>query len=181
MRAIRIAGCLILVGVTVVVTLGLFWGGEVAAKTENRGPFRIKKLLPDIGSHPWAMTSGPCKVKAILAMEQVGKKRVPIVRLQGQVKASIDLVPGQSVDLTKQSMMPQIWCDEAVHEFHTVVSFAGYTFLPDKDTHLSFRVDLSKGYVFVTGFGKVRTPKGKTIELNAFKEGLVIGQPAKHR
>jgi len=68
---------------------------------------------------------------------------------------------------------PLHWSKGAVHEMAQNISFAGYTFEPEKDSVLTFRVEPDKGYVYVSGKGKV------TITLDDNQKGFVIGHPAK--
>ena len=84
------------------------------------------------------------------------------------------------------------WSKNAIHEIAESISFAGYTFAPEKESVLTFKVIPDKGYVYVSGNGEVTTPdKGKIIlgrksffciKWNLFcRKEIVIGHPSKLR
>jgi hypothetical protein len=73
---------------------------------------------------------------------------------------------------------PRLWSQGAIHEIAKTVAFAGYSFEPDTGSVLVFQVEPTKGYVHMSGQGKVTTPDGSTIILNDAKKGTVLGQPA---
>ena len=74
---------------------------------------------------------------------------------------------------------PLHWSKGAIHEMAENISFAGYSFEPQRDSVLTFRVEPDKGYVYVSGQGKLSTPKKTVITFSDSKKGLVIGNPVK--
>ena len=70
-----------------------------------------------------------------------------------------------------------VWTDGAVHEIEGPLTFAGYKFVPDPDGFLRFRVERTKGYVFVGGHGSVTPPGGAPLVLGPDQKGTVFGHP----
>jgi len=70
-----------------------------------------------------------------------------------------------------------IWSENAIHEITGKLSFAGYTIEPVPGASLTFKVDATKGYIFMEGCGKATTPDKKTIVLDKKNLGLIIGHP----
>ena len=74
---------------------------------------------------------------------------------------------------------PLHWSKGAIHEMAENISFAGYLFEPQRDSILTFRVEPDKGYVYVSGQGKLTTPDKTIITLSDSKKGLIIGNPVR--
>ena len=58
-----------------------------------------------------------------------------------------------------------LWCDRAKHTWIGTLAYRGYTFESSADDPLQFQVWKGRGYVYVKGTGRVRTPDHRTIEL----------------
>jgi hypothetical protein len=71
-----------------------------------------------------------------------------------------------------------IWSQGAIHRFRNDISFAQFQFKPAQGYDLSFKVEFTRGYVFVGGRGEVVTPAGETISLDDSKKDFVLGSPA---
>jgi hypothetical protein len=169
----------ILVFVAFLATLSVFasivFGKDSTAK---KGPMDITELLPPLSDNPFE--SMACDAKMTFRTSKKGKKGDIVVKMQGKLMFTQTLEMGQESRKKSDSQFePVLWCDGAIHIIADPLSFAGYSFEPKKNSTLTFRVELAKGYVFQGGNGKVRTHKGEIIELDPTKNGVVIGSPAK--
>jgi hypothetical protein len=59
----------------------------------------------------------------------------------------------------------EIWDDHAKHTWIGTLSYAGYTFESSASDPLQFQVEKNRGYVYLKGTGRVRTPDQKVIDL----------------
>jgi hypothetical protein len=169
----------VLVFITFLATLSVF-ASVVFSKdsTAKKGPLEITELLPPLSGSPFAEMG--CDAKITFRKAKKGKKGDIVVKMQGKLMFTQTLEMGQrSRKKSDDQFEPVLWCDGATHIIADPLSFAGYSFEPERNSTLTFRVELAKGYVFQGGNGKVRTPKGEFIELDPSKNGVVIGAPAK--
>jgi len=68
-----------------------------------------------------------------------------------------------------------LWTHGAIHEIEGPLTLAGYEITPDGNVPMVFRVDRKKGYVFVSGEGRVKPPGGAEMIFGAYQQGLAIG------
>ena len=87
--------------------------------------------------------------------------------------------PPLRADIKGNRMVLYIWSDKARHHIRKNLSFDGYEFRPEKDSQLTFEVDIKRGYVFVDGRGNVTLPSKEVLWLDSSKAGIVIGAPVK--
>lgn len=72
-------------------------------------------------------------------------------------------VRARSIGITGGQMV--IWDNQAKHTWIGTLSYAGYTFESSESDPLQFQVEKNKGYVYLKGTGKVRTPDQQVIDL----------------
>lgn len=70
-----------------------------------------------------------------------------------------------------------VWTQDALHEFDGPLTLAGFAFAPNAGKTLLFRVDRTKGYVFMAGHGQVTPPNSPTMILGPEQQGMSIGHP----
>jgi predicted component of type VI protein secretion system len=58
-----------------------------------------------------------------------------------------------------------IWCYGAKHTWMGNLTYGDYTFDSDDNSPLQFILDRVKGYIYLSGTGRVTQPNGKTVEL----------------
>ena len=68
-----------------------------------------------------------------------------------------------------------VWTHGAIHEIEGPLTLAGYELTPDGDAPMVFRVDRKRGYVFVSGKGRVKPPDGPEMIFGADQQGIAIG------
>ncbi len=82
---------------------------------------------------------------------------------------TINAVQGTSFDvsgtLSNRNGKWVLWCYGAKHTWIGKLTYAGYTFASDRTDPLQFRVDASRGYVYLGGKGTIRFPNGKVTTL----------------
>ena len=68
-----------------------------------------------------------------------------------------------------------VWSHGAIHEIEGPLTLAGHQITPSGEMPMVFRVNHKRGYVFVSGNGEVKLPKGKTMPFGPQQNGVVIG------
>jgi len=68
-----------------------------------------------------------------------------------------------------------VWSHGAIHEIEGPLTLAGHQITPAGDAPMVFRVDHKRGYVFVSGSGEVKPPKGATMLFGPYQRGVAIG------